>query len=82
MPTYGNRQLIYFDAAIYEADVYLNVKKLGKHIGGFTPFNFEITGKLKSKGNFVIVKVDNTADWKKYQPSIPIGGIMVHSPVM
>ncbi|MCB8998774.1 MAG: beta-glucuronidase [Bacteroidales bacterium] len=56
----GSRQFIYFGAANYEADVYLNGSKLGKHIGGFTPFNFEVSGKLKPQGNFVIVKVDNT----------------------
>ena len=60
IPANGKRQFIYFGAANYEADVYLNGKKLGKHIGGFTPFNFEVTGKLNPKGNFVIVKVDNT----------------------
>ncbi len=61
----GNRQFLYFGAANYEADVYLNGKKLGKHIGGFTPFNFEVTGKLKPEGNFVIVKVDNTRGLEK-----------------
>jgi len=60
-----NRQFIYFGAANYEADVYLNGKKLGKHIGGFTPFNYEITGKLNTRGNFIIVKVDNTRGLEK-----------------
>lgn len=55
----GNRVFIYFGAANYESDVYLNGQKLGKHIGGFTPFNFEITDLLKEKDNFVILKVDN-----------------------
>lgn len=65
VPANGNRQFLYFGAANYDADVYLNGKKLGKHVGGFTPFNFEITGKLKSEGNFVIVKVDNTRGLEK-----------------
>lgn len=65
IPTNGNRLFIYFGAANYEADVYLNGKKLGRHIGGFTPFNFEITGKLNPKGNFVVVKVDNTRGLEK-----------------
>jgi len=65
VPSNGNRQFIYFGAANYEADVYLNGKKLGKHFGGFTPFNYEITGKLNPKGNFVIVKVDNTRGLEK-----------------
>jgi len=61
----NTRQFIYFGAANYEADVYLNGKKLGKHVGGFTPFNFEVTGKLKPEGNFAIVKVDNTRSLEK-----------------
>ncbi len=54
-----NRVFIYFGAANYQADVYLNGKKLGRHIGGFTPFNFEVTGTLVEKNNFLVVKVDN-----------------------
>jgi len=55
----SNRVYVYFEAVNYESDVYLNGKKLGKHLGGFTPFNFEITDLLKEKDNFLIVKVDN-----------------------
>lgn len=55
----SNRAFIYFGASNYETDVYLNGKKLGKHIGGFTPFNFEATHLLKEKDNFLVVKVDN-----------------------
>ena len=54
-----NRVFVYFEAANYQADVYLNGKKLGKHVGGFIPFNFEATHFLKEKDNFLIVKVDN-----------------------
>ena len=60
-----NRQFLHFGAANYEADVYLNGKKLGKHIGGFTAFNYEITSLIKPKGNFVIIKVDNTRGLEK-----------------
>ena len=56
----NNRVFIHFGAANYQADVYFNGKKLGRHIGGFTPFNFEVTPLIKEKDNFVIVKVDNT----------------------
>lgn len=51
---------LYFEAANYEAIVYLNGKKLGKHIGGYTPFQFEVSDLLKEGNNFVVVKVDNT----------------------
>lgn len=62
-----DRQFIYFGAINYRADVYLNGKKLGVHIGGFTPFHYEVTGKLKSKGNSLIVKVDN----KRHADAVP-----------
>ncbi len=56
----ANRLFLYFGAVNYRADVYLNGKKLGFHIGGFTPFNFEIPATfLKEKDNFLVVKVDN-----------------------
>ncbi len=54
-----NRVFVYFGASNYESHVYLNGKKLGTHIGGFTPFNFEITDLLKTNDNFLVVKVDN-----------------------
>lgn len=54
-----HRVFLHFGAANYESVVYLNAKKLGKHIGGFTPFNYEITNLLKEEGNSLVVKVDN-----------------------
>jgi beta-glucuronidase len=39
--------------------VYFNGEKLGRHEGGFTPFNFEITKLVRDTGNFLVVKVDN-----------------------
>jgi beta-glucuronidase len=62
-----NRVFVYFEAVNYEADVYFNGKKLGKHIGGFTPFNFEITNLLKESDNFLVVKVDN----KRKKEAVP-----------
>ena len=62
-----NRVYLYFGAVNYEAHVYLNGKKLGTHVGGFTPFNFEVTGLLKDKGNFVVLKVDN----KRHRKGVP-----------
>src|SRR5690606_7086868 len=42
----SNRLFLYFGAVNYQAEVYLNGKKLGSHKGGFTPFQFEIKGTL------------------------------------
>ena len=54
-----NRLFIYFGAANYEAHVYVNKKKAGMHIGGFTPFCFEITDMMLPGENTVVVKIDN-----------------------
>jgi len=41
---------LYFEAVNYEALVYLNGQLLGSHRGGYTPFQFDVTGKLQQKG--------------------------------
>uniref|UniRef100_A0AB33J843 Beta-glucuronidase n=1 Tax=Prevotella sp. GTC17259 TaxID=3236795 RepID=A0AB33J843_9BACT len=56
----GMRTLLYFGAVNYQADVYVNGTKVGKHIGGFTSFNYDVTDLIKDGDNFVVVKVDNT----------------------
>lgn len=63
----GNRAYLYFGAINYDSKVYLNGKKVGEHVGGYTPFNMEVTGLLKDGENFVVVKVDN----KRYAEAVP-----------
>ena len=63
----SNRVHLYFGAANYKAEVYFNGQKLGTHIGGFTPFNFEVTDLLKEKDNLLVVKVDN----KRLKEGVP-----------
>lgn len=67
VPTHNSRQFLHFGAVNYEAHVYLNGEKLGVHVGGFTPFQFEVTGKVKDQNNFVVLKVDN----KRHKNAIP-----------
>ncbi len=56
----GNtRQYLYFGGANYRATVFLNGKKLGEHIGGFTPFNFEVTDTVREGDNLLVVEVNN-----------------------
>ena len=66
-PSAGQRALLYFGAVNYEAIVYVNGKKAGRHVGGFTPFCFDVTDLVKEGKNFVIVKVDN----KRHQDNVP-----------
>lgn len=59
-PANGKRQFLHFAAVNYEAIVFVNGKEVGKHVGGFTPFNVEVTGLIKTGDNSIVVKVDNT----------------------
>ncbi|MBO5546930.1 MAG: beta-glucuronidase, partial [Bacteroidales bacterium] len=75
-PRPGTRTFLYFGAANYEAVVGLNGHPVAKHLGGYTPFNIEITDQVRSGENAVIVKVDNkrmfegvptvNSDWWNY----------------
>ena len=56
----GKRLYLHFGAANYIAEVWLNGKRLGMHEGGFTPFEFEISDKIKAKDNSLVVCVDDT----------------------
>ncbi|GAA0890514.1 beta-glucuronidase [Fulvivirga kasyanovii] len=58
-PKAGKRAFLHFGAVNYLAEVYLNGEKTGSHEGGFTPFQFEITDKVRSGVNSLVVKVDN-----------------------
>ncbi|MFL5581343.1 MAG: glycoside hydrolase family 2 protein [Gemmatimonadaceae bacterium] len=72
----GRRLFVHFGGANYEARVWLNGTELGVHRGGFTPFDFEVTGLARSGPNDLVVKVDNrrlrdavptvNADWWNY----------------
>lgn len=54
------RVFVYIGAANYEAHVYLNGTKLGTHVGGFTPFNYEVTGLVRpGEENSLVLMVDN-----------------------
>ncbi len=55
----GHRLFAYFGAANYEARVWLNGHELGVHEGGFTPFDFDVTGFLRAGTNDLVVKVDD-----------------------
>ena len=61
------RTLLYFGAVNYDCRVWVNGQEVGHHVGGFTPFNFDISDLLKEGENTVIVKVDN----KRHPEDVP-----------
>lgn len=56
----GKKEILYFEAVNYHAMVYLNGEKIGEHVGGFTPFQFDVSAQLQEGENVLILKVDNT----------------------
>src|SRR6266496_1986789 len=59
-PQSNARAFLYFGAANYRAQVWLNGQPLCEHEGGFTPFDCEATSLLQDGPNFVIVSVNDT----------------------
>jgi len=55
----NTRVFLHFGAANYISNVWLNSELIGAHEGGFTPFQFEITDKIKPGKNTIIVRVNN-----------------------
>ena len=58
-PEKGKRQILYFAAASYRTDIFLNGEKIKSHEGGFTPFQVDVTDKLLPGENFLVAKVNN-----------------------
>lgn len=57
-PAPGERLMLHFEGVLYGAEVWLNEKPVGKHIGGFTGFELDITDAVKPGKNLLAVKVE------------------------
>jgi beta-galactosidase len=62
-PETDKRYFLHFEAAQMKASVYVNDKKAGDHVGGYTGFDIEITDQVKGGVNDVLVRVDNGVDF-------------------
>lgn len=74
----GKRILLHFGAVDWKAEVLVNGIYVGTHTGGYTPFTFDITDVLSSKGEQTLtVKVWDPTDKDDYpvgkQNSVPHG---------
>ena len=57
------RVILHFGAVDQEAKIYINGKYVGRHIGGYTPFSFDITDYITVGENELKVKVyDDVTD--------------------
>jgi beta-glucuronidase len=65
----GTKVFLYFGAVNYLTNVYLNGEEIGTHEGGFTPFSFDVTDKIKKGNNFVVLRVNNDRK-PEYVPTV------------
>ena len=57
----NKRIYLYFEGANQVSDVYVNERFVGRHIGGYTAFSFDVTDFIKyGEANLIAVKVDNS----------------------
>ena len=61
-PKPGRRSFVRFEGASTVADVSVNGVRLGRHVGAFTAFAFEVTNVLTPEDNVLEVAVDNRLD--------------------
>lgn len=56
----GERAIVRFEGVMNVADVWLNGKHLGQHLGGYLPFAFDITDLASKSGrNELVVRANN-----------------------
>lgn len=56
----GEQAILRFEGAMNVADVWVNGKHLGQHLGGYLPFSYDVTPHLKAGGsNELVVRINN-----------------------
>lgn len=56
------RNVLYFGGVSQNVTVYVNGDKLGNHVGGYTPFEFDVTDFVHGGLNNLKLRVDNLLD--------------------
>ena len=64
----GRRLVLHFEGAMHTAEVFLNGQLVGSHIGGYLPFDVDLTSELQDSANVLEVFLDNRED-----PTVPPG---------
>jgi hypothetical protein len=64
----GKSVSLEFQAAFDQAEIYLNGKKVGEHMGGYNGFSIDLSSALKTGDNVVAVRLNNT--WNAKLPPL------------
>ncbi|MFI7148915.1 glycoside hydrolase family 2 protein [Nonomuraea sp. NPDC050022] len=71
----GQRIVLHFGAVHHEATVWVNGTEVARHVGGYTPFEADITDALREGEQEILVRVSSPADKREIahgkQRSIP-----------
>jgi beta-glucuronidase len=64
----GTSWIVRFESVNYRANVYLNGHLLGRHAGGYIPFEFDLARYLKRGANTLMVRADNRRNLNTIPP--------------
>jgi beta-galactosidase len=64
----GKSVFLEFQAAFDQAQIYVNAKQVGQHIGGYNGFSIDITSAITTGDNVVAVRLNN--NWNAQIPPI------------
>ncbi|CAK8992787.1 unnamed protein product [Durusdinium trenchii] len=60
----SSKLLLHFEAVDYRTTVWLNGILVGKHLGGFSPFEFDITEAVRDSNDLVVLVTDATGNFQ------------------
>ena len=58
----AKRYLLNFEAVDYRCEVFVNGMSVGSHVGGNTPFSFDISKAVRSGANELVVRVEDATE--------------------
>jgi hypothetical protein len=71
----GQRIVLHFGAVHHEATVWVNGTEVARHVGGYTPFEADVTDALRDGEQEIVVRVSSPADKREIahgkQRSVP-----------